>query len=442
MNSLISYWNPIIETLPYKELKKLQLKKFKRIFNWAYNNSKFHRDLYRENKICPDDIQSIEDIRFIPKIDKELIGKSQNKSPYPYGNSLCVPIEEVTEFHQTSGTTGYPLYQADSQTDWEWWAESWAYILWAQGYRPQDKVFIPFGYNQFIAFWAGHYAAEKIGCEVIPGGALNTKGRISKIKELLPTAIMGTPTNMLNMAETALVKMSIDLSSLSVNKITCAGEPGASIPATKNRIEKAWGAKVFDHAGATEIGAWSYECELQPGGLHINEAFFLVEIEDLETGKIINEPGKRGKMIITAFDRVSQPCIRYDSKDIIEWHDKQCHCGRTFRMIKGGVIGRTDDLIKVKGVLLSPMTIENIVRSIDSLGDNYEVIVDNNGVTDKITLNVECFNNTRREYDIKKLKEVLQLKTNLNFDINAIRHGSLPRYEVKANRVKDLRNLD
>jgi phenylacetate-CoA ligase len=224
-------------------------------------------------------------------------------------------------------------------------------------------VFIPFGYNIFVAFWAGHYAAEKIGCEVVPGGVLDTQARVLKIQELRATAMMATPTYILGMADTATTKMNIDPSQLTIQKITCAGEPGASIASTKKRMQDAWGAKVYDHAGATEIGAWSYECLQQPGGIHVNEAFFLVEIQDMDTGEIIEAPGRRGKMIITALDRYAQPCVRFDSKDVIEWASDPCPCGRTFRLIKGGVIGRADDITKVKGVLLAPAAIEEVVRS-------------------------------------------------------------------------------
>ena len=256
MNQGQRYWNPYLETMPREELHRLQLIKFKRIFDWAYTHSKFYRRLYEKTGVTPADITTFKDIRRVPKVDKSMMRDIQGKAPYPYGDALCVPLEEVVEFRQTSGSTGQPVYQPDTWQDWEWWAECWAYILWAQGYRPGDRVFIPFGYNVFVAFWAGHYAAEKIGCEVVPGGVLDTQARILKIKELRATAMMGTPTYILGMAETAKRKMDIDPATLGISKITCAGEPGASIVSTKRRMESAWNAKVFDHAGATEIGAW------------------------------------------------------------------------------------------------------------------------------------------------------------------------------------------
>ena len=441
MSDLSNYWNPVLETLPQEKLQRLQLNKFLRIFQWTYQHSKFHRSLYDKAGITPDDIQSFEDIRHVPKVEKSMMRDIQKKDPFPYGDALCVPLEEVTEYRQTSGTTGQPVYQPDTWQDWEWWAECWAYLLWAQGYRPADRVFIPFGYNVFVAFWAGHYGAEKIGCEVVPGGVLDTKARILKIQELGATALMGTPTYILGMADVAKNQMEIDPGKLKIDKITCAGEPGAGIPSTKKRIETAWKAKVFDHAGATEIGAWSYECSHQPRGMHVNEAFFLVEIEDIDTGEIITEPGKRGKMIITALDRMAQPCVRFDSKDIIEWAAKPCSCGRTFRVIQGGVVGRADDITKVKGVLLAPSAIEEVVRGINGLGDEYEVVVEKTGDVEKITLKVELMpeSTDQRQSIESELIDQLRLKTNLRYDLQFHDYGSLPRYEVKAKRFKDMR---
>ena len=436
------YWNPILETLPQEKIQALQLKKFRRILEWAYNNSPFYRRLYQDAGLEPGDIKRFEDIQRVPKIEKGMMREVQQRAPFPYGDMLSVPLEQVTAFRQTSGTTGTPVYQAETWTDWEWWSESWCYILYAQSYRDTDRVFIPFGYNIFVAFWAGHYAAEKLGCEVVPGGVLDTQARILKMQELRCNAFMATPTYVLGMADTARNKLGIDpAKDLNIQKITCAGEPGASIPTTKKRMEAAWGAKVYDHIGATEIGAWSYECTEQPGGLHVNEALFLVEIEDIETGEIITDPGKEGKMVITALDRIAKPCIRFDSKDVIRWADYECDCDRTFRLIDGGVVGRADDITKVKGVLLAPTAIEEVVRSFSELGDEYEVVVSKRGDVDNILLKIEILPGKEGEQEsiLFRLKDQLRVKTNLGYQIEVHPFGSLPRYEVKAKRFKDLR---
>jgi len=436
------YWNPILETMPQERLRALQLKKFKRILQWAYEHSKFHRQLYTEAGLEPGDIKTFEDIARVPKVEKAMMRDIQRKDPYPYGDALCVPLERVTEFHQTSGTTGQPVYQPDTWQDWEWWSEAWSYILYAQGFRDTDRVFIPFGYNIFVAYWAGHYAAEKIGCEVVPGGVLDTKARILKMQELKATAMMATPTYVLAMADTARRELGLDPArDLDIRKILCAGEPGASIPSTKKRMEEAWGARVYDHAGATEIGAWGYECTAQPGGIHVNEALFLVEIEDLLTGELITEPGRQGKLIITAFDREAQPCVRFDSKDIAEWAAEPCPCGRTFRWLKGGVVGRADDITKVKGVLLAPSAIEEVVRSFPELSDEFEVVITRKGDMDDITLKVELIPEAvgRREEVEARLVDQLRLKTNLRYNIEFHDYDTLPRYTLKAGRFKDLR---
>ena len=222
-----------------------------------------------------------------------------------------------------------------------------------------------------------------------PGRSAGHKISNPQNPELQATALMATPTYILGMADTARNQLHLDPAALPITKITSAGEPGALIPATKTRMEEAWGAKVYDHAGATEIGAWGFECSSQPGALHVNEAMFLAEVEDLETGKPVTEPGQRGKLVITALDRSAQPCIRFDSKDIVEIGEDQCECGRTYKLFKGGVVGRADDITKVKGVLLAPSAIEDVVRSVQGLGNEYEVIVEKRGDVDNITLKVE-----------------------------------------------------
>jgi phenylacetate-CoA ligase len=439
------YWNPVLETLPREKLQQFQLKKFKNILKWAYENSPFYRSLYKSAGLEPGDIKTLDDIRKVPKTEKSMLREAQGVEPYPYGTILSVPIEQVTEYRQTSGTTGQPVYHPETWQDWEWSAESWAYALYAQGYRDYDRVFLPFGYSINIAFWAGHYAAEKIGCEVVPGGVLDTEARILKMKELKATAFMATPTYILGMADVARKKLGLDpAKDLNIKRITAAGEPGACIPATKKRMEEMWGAKVYDQVGATEIGHWGFECQAQ-AGLHVLEAFHLVEIEDIETGATITEPGKRGSMVITTFDRFAHPCLRFDSKDIIEWSPiERCECGRTFRLLKGGVVGRADDITKVKGVLLAPTAIEEVVRDIPELGDEYEVIVTKRGDIDDIALKVEINPDFKRNASAieQKLVQQLRLKTGLRYSLEFHDYGTLPRYDVKAKRFKDLRHKE
>ena len=440
MMSNSEYWNPILETMPQEKLRALQLKKFKEIFTWAYERSKFYHNLYRDAGIEPGDIKTFEDIRKVPKIEKSMLRGAQGKDPFPYGDMLTVPLDQVTEYRQTSGTTGQPVYQGDTWQDWELSTETFCYGMWAQGYRPGDRVFVPFGYNIFIAFWAYHYASEKIGCETIPGGVLDTSARILKMQELKATAMGATPTYILGMAETAR-KMGINPpKDLFIRKITVAGEPGGSIPATRKRMEDAWGAKVYDQVGSTEIGHWGWECRHQ-SGLHVNDGLYLVEIEDIETGKPIDKPGQRGKMVATNLNRMAQPCIRFDVKDVIQWHPEPCECGRTYRRLEGGVLGRVDDITKVKGVLFSPGAVEEVVRNMAELSDEYQLVVTKKGDIDDITLKVEIKPDYKKdEAAIKeRLLNQLRIITNLGYNIEFHDFGSLPRSQSKSRRFQDMR---
>jgi len=434
------YWNPILETLPREKLRALQLAKFQRILRWVWDKSPLYRRLYDEAGLEPGDIKTWEDLARVPMVEKEHYRLAQAKDPWPYGDSLCVPLEDVTVYHQTSGTTGQPVFQPETWRDWDWQSECWSYIMWAMGFRKTDRVFIPFGYNIFVAYWTGHYAAEKIGCEVVPGGVLNTAERILKMQELRVNSFMATPTYVLNMAEVCKNKLGIDPASLGIKRILCAGEPGASVRATKKRIEEVWQTNVYDHIGATEIGGWGYECMEKPSGPHANEAMFLVELIDMETGAPIEEPGRLGRVVITTFDRLAQPCVRFDSKDVAMW-GADCTCGRTFRILEGGIHGRTDHITKVKGVLFSPTSAEEVVRDIPELGDEFELVVQKRGDADEVILKVELLPHcSDLEVTVReKLARDFRMKTNLNCHLEFHPFGQLPRYDVKARRFKDLR---
>lgn len=435
------YWNRLLETLDPAAMRAMQLRKFQRVVAWGYERSRLYRRKYDQAGLKPADIRTWEDVARVPLLTKDDY-RCQGTDPFPYGDTLCVPLDEVTTFHQTSGTTGTPVYQPDTWADWEWWSECWATILWAQGFRPSDRVFIPFGYNIFVAYWAGHYACEKIGCEVVPGGVLGTTERLMKMKELKVTAFMATPTYVLGMAETARKELGLDPREFGIQHILCAGEPGALVSSTKKRMEEAWDCPVLDHVGATEVGAWSFECRHRPGGLHVHEGSFLVELLELDSDALVTQPGVPGRIVITAFDRLAQPCIRFDTKDVSMWSDRGCTCGRTWRILDAGVHGRVDHITKVKGVLFSPVTVEEVVRSFDELQGEFEIYVDKKGDLDTIKLKLEMpsqLSGPAKEDLVKRLLSSLRWKTQLNFDLEQVEFGTLPRYALKARRFHDRR---
>ena len=211
-----------METLPRQHIREIQLKQFRRILGYAQAHADFYRDRYAG--IDPQDIRTLDDVRKLPLIDKNDLRKAQDdKEPFPFGEMLGVPSEEVSTFRQTSGTTGKPVYP-ESWESWQWRVEVWCHILWMAGFRETDRVFIPFGYNVYVAFWEGHFSAEKVGCMVVPGGALDSRGRINKILEVKATALLDTPTYGLHLAEEA-EKMGLEPREMGIQRMLCAGEP-------------------------------------------------------------------------------------------------------------------------------------------------------------------------------------------------------------------------
>lgn len=430
------YWNVYTETLPRDKIQQLQVKKFRSSLHYAKAHSAFYKRLYRD--IDPDSIKTLEDIRQLPLVEKsDLRTAQEGKEPFPFGELLGVKPQEVSTFRQTTGTTGKPVYVPESYESWQWRVEIWCHILWMAGFRESDRVFIPFGYNVYVAFWEGHFAAEKLGCMVVPGGALDTKGRINKILEVRATGILNTPTYGIHMAETAR-KMGIDPRQTGIERMLCAGEP---LPqATRVMLENMWDAEVYDHIGGTEPCAWGAMCG-QRQGLHIMEPYFLVEILDMENQKREVAPGELGVAVVTPFGRRSFPMIRFNTKDVVRKGRDGCACGRTSARIEE-VAGRMDDLRKVRGVLFSPVTVEELLRSeFPEIGE-FEIIVEKKGVMDEITLKFETRDavgiQVRKDL-LKPLSERLKFKTNLRFQLLPVKSGELPRYSLKARRFKDYR---
>ena len=430
------YWNPFLETLAEEKLLEIELKNFRKHLTYAKEHSPLFKEKYRD--INPGDIKSKDDLRNLPLTDKEDLRKAQADTGWNiYGKLLGVDLSEVSDFRQTSGTTGKPVYVPESYESWQWRVEVWCHILWMAGFRETDRVFVPFGYNVYVAFWEGHFAAEKVGCEVVPGGALDTKGRINKIQEVFPTALMNTPTYGLHLAEEA-GKMGIDPKTLGIKRMACAGEPMPQ--ATRRRLEQVWGAEVYDHIGGTEPCAWAAMCR-ERNGLHIMEPFFMVEILDMETMSREVKEGDLGVAVVTPLGRRSFPLIRFNTKDVVRKKGHGCPCGRSSTMISE-VSGRTDHLRKIRGVLFTPVSVEEVLRQEFPEIVEYEIIVERKGVMDEITLKiepVERFEKGAMAELSKRISDRLKIKTNLSFKMMPVAPGELPRYTLKSMRFKDLR---
>ena len=434
------FWNPFLETLPRDDLANIEIKKFRRVMAFAIENSPLYQETFKAAGVNPEDINDLRDLSKIPLTEKDQLRQAQeDQIPYLYGKTLATDATELSTLHQTSGTTGRPVYVPDTYRSWQWRIEPWTSMLYMMGFRETDRVFNPFGYNVYVAFWSGHYAAEKLGCEVIPGGALDTQARIQKIREVQATALFNTPTYGLHMAEVAK-KMGINpAKDLSVRKMVCAGEP---LPEpTRKKLEDLWNADVYNHIGGAETCGWAGMCT-EKKDLHILEPYFLVEILDKETLSQPVDPGETGVAVITPLFFRAFPLIRFNTKDLMVLAKGPCPCGRTSLRIQR-IIGRIDDLRKIRGVLFSPQSVEEVINEKFPEIAEYEIVVTRPSIMDEVTLRLEADPTVGKErFDQleKSLQQNLKAKTNLRFELEWVKPGELPRYTLKAERFKDLRS--
>ncbi len=439
----LGFWNPKTETMPRAELQKLQLRKLQAMVEWAYHRSPFWRRKLDSAGVKPADICSLDDVRRLPLLTKQEWIQSQQEKPL-YGDSLAVGPEVAMRYHQTSGTSGRtPLRVLDGRKDWEWVAEMWDYGLHGFGVRPGDVAYLPFSYGIFIGFWGAHYALEKMGVLVIPGGGQTTEARLNTIMELSATVIVATPTYALRLAQVA-AENGIDLARDSkVELLIHAGEPGANIPSTKQAIQEAWGARAGDFPGMTECGTiFAFECNEQCGAIHIIEDHFMEEVIDPKTGEPVGY-GERGERVMTSFGRGFIPVIRYRTGDLVEKIEAAlCPCGRTFDLYKGGIIGRIDDMKIIRGVNVYPSAVENIVRGYHEVNE-FQILISKAGHLDEITVRVEpgpeVPETAFTALGVQVGDALAAAHEGLRFRIEVADPGTLPTFELKARRLVDMR---
>jgi phenylacetate-CoA ligase len=291
--------------------------------------------------------------------------------------------------------------------------------------EPTDRVFFPFSFGLFIGFWAGFEGARALGAMAIPGGGQDSPARLATIAALEPTVLVCTPSYALHLIEVARER-GIDLAKSSVRATVHAGEPGAGIPSVRARIEAGWGARAFDHAGMTEMGAWGFECAEQ-SGLHVNESEFVAEVLDPATG----EPGEAGELVLTNLGRLGSPAIRYRTGDRVRVAREPCPCGRTFMRLAGGILGRVDDMLIVRGVNVFPSAIENVVRSFAGV-DEFQIEVYAHGALQEVRLRLEL---SSGEPTPQQVQDRLRAALGIRVDVETVPPRTLPRYELKARRV-------
>jgi phenylacetate-CoA ligase len=297
-----------------------------------------------------------------------------------------------------------------------------------------DRIFFAFSFGPFIGFWTGYDGARLIGALTFPGGGMSSVQRARAIAVNDISVLVCTPTYALHLAEVA-DQEGIDLAASNVRVTIHAGEPGASIPSTKARIEKAWGARCYDHVGATEVGAWGFEC-MEQSGVHVNEGEFIAEVIDPITG----EPADEGELVITNLGRLGMPVIRYRTGDRVKLAAEPCRCGRTYARFAGGVIGRVDDVLIVRGVNVYPSAIENLIRQVPEVGE-FAVEVYRIEEMDQLDIRIEVPTGDEASVAGEVGKEI-HAALGIRAQVNPVPVGTLPRFDLKARRFKDNRQLN
>lgn len=345
------------------------------------------------------------------------------------------PGDRYVRFHQTSGSHGRPLPVMDTAADWQWWMACWQMIYERASLQPGDGVFVAASFGPYIGFWSGFDAAIAAGGRSIPSGGLSTIARLELLRTTKPAILLATPSYALRLAEVA-AETGIDTSRSSIRCVIVAGEPGGSVPAVRQRIAKAWGADVLDHAGATEIGPWGVGTPDAPG-LEVIEDWFHPEFLSLADGKPAAE-GELAELVITTLGRAGCPVIRYRTGDVVRpyWPETESLSAdaSSWVRLEGGVLGRADDMLVVRGVNVFPSAIDNIVRGFPEIVE-YRLSIRRQGSLDCLSLAIED------QLDApERVARELHVRLGLRAEVEVVPPGSLPRFEGKGRRVVDERS--
>lgn len=380
-----------------------------------------------------DSIATLADFsRLAPPTTKPELVEDQNANP-PYGTNLTYPLERYTRFNQTSGTTGRPLRWLDTPRSWDYLVDCWTRVYEAADTGPRDRVFFPFSFGPFLGFWVAFDAATRLGCLAIPGGGMSSAARLRVILDNEITILCATPTYAIRLAEVAAQER-IDLAKSKVRRIIVAGEPGGSIPATRQYIEGVWpGARVVDHHGMTEIGPVSYECPKRRGVLHIIEPGYYPEVIDSETLDPIG-PGDTGELVLTNLGRTGSPLLRYRTGDLVRRAAAaSCDCGSHEMALEGGILGRVDDMVVVRGVNIFPSAVEEVLRACGDVGE-FRVSVQSGDGLAEISLEIETAPGGVSTDLVPRVEAALRDAFGLRVPVTLAPAGSLPRFEAKAKR--------
>jgi phenylacetate-CoA ligase len=413
-----------LEQLPREELARHQLARLNELLAAVVGHNRFYAEKLGQVELP---LSSLDDLPRLPYTFKDELVTARSGSEF--AANLTYPLTRYVRYHHTSGTRGRPMPVLDTAEDWRWWIETWQFVLDAAEVGPEDRAFLAFSFGPFIGFWSAHDAAAARGAMVIPGGGMNTSARLELLRRTRATVLLCTPSYALRLAEVA-AENQIDPAGLDVRRIIVAGEPGGSVPALRRRIESVWNARLIDHAGASEIGPWGYG-EKEGRGLFIVETEFIAEFLALETGRPATD-GQQAELVLTPLGRLGSPVIRYRTGDVVRPRFDAGGPNR-FVLLEGGVLGRTDDMLIVRGVNVFPSSVEQIVRAFPEVVE-FRVTVHRQNAMDLLSVEIED-----RLQQPDRVARELHMRLGLKVDVRCVPLGSLPRFEGKGKRFIDQR---
>ncbi len=428
-------WDPV-EAWSRDQIEEFQLGALKKQLARVEAKSAYYQKVFKQAGFSAGDLKSFEDLRRLPITRKADYVAGLQEDP-PFGTMRAVELSDAVRVHFSSGTTGRPSPVLWSKRDIERWADLYARYLYAQGLRAGDVFQCMFNYSWFVGGLGATLAAQHIGALVIPGGSVDTKRQLETIKEYRTKCVIGTPSFMAHMAEAA-EEIGFDLAASTVSMVCVGGEPGASIPGTRERLERMWGAKMFDCYGALECQPIGWDTALQLGP-QIAEDFIYVEILDPDTLEPVKD-GQRGVLVLTHLDKEACPLVRWWTGDVVVRDRTPTPDGRTHATLKGGVLGRADDMLIVRGVNLFPSAVEDIVRAFPGTTNEYVLVIDDSvkdpksGFLTGVKLRVERTDDAPEDLG-EKLSYRLRERLQVRFVVEVLPAGSLPRTVHKAKRV-------
>lgn len=426
-----------LETMSRKEIEEIQLTRLKRLVKYCSDNVPFYHDRLEKAGVTADKIKCLEDIKYIPYTTKDDI-----RDNYPFG-LFGQPMKNIVRIHASSGTTGKPTVVGYTKKDLDTWSDCMARLVMAAGATDEDIVQIAFGYGLFTGALGLHYGLEKIGATVVPTSSGNTEKQIMLMQDFKTTALVSTPSYAQYIGETAKELGVIDNIHL---RLGLLGSEGCT-ESMRDQIEKTLGLFATDNYGMSELmgPGVSGECELRCG-LHINEDHFLAEIIDPNTLEVLPK-GSQGELVITTLTKEGIPMLRYRTKDISKINYEPCKCGRTFaRMDK--IKGRSDDMLKIRGVNVFPSQIESVLMKFDEIAPHYQLVITRSNYSDNLEVKIELADSSLLEnyQELENLRGRIHhnLKTVLGIQtkVSLVEHKSLERFEGKAKRIVDLREYE